>query len=305
MTAADPRSGVDTALRALQFASRAASLSQQAAEHAARTAALQEQMVGSLPSADNLHERLAALHRRNERCQRAAERMHEAFARRLETWLERQIDGGAEQPHLMSAVATTTGWQGAVLTLYSHDGAETLVAASDAGARRAHQLEVILAEGPSWDAAHGREAAESDNELYRHWPRYGSAVARMGVRAVAAVPLDLDADDLRGSLTVTGLAPPSAPAQSYGLRDVANALTRTVLRAPELVHTTSPDLPRLEMFEDDDFQPVLHQAAGVLHERCGWTIDNAISLIRAHAFAEDRPVEAVAAEVVRGSLLMP
>jgi len=300
-----PQSSVDATLRSLRFAAHAAELCQQAAEHAARTATIQERLTTPGAPSGDVHARLAAAHRRNERCQRAAKRMHEVFARRLETWLVRQVNEGGEQPHLMSAVASTVGWQGAVLTLYNHDGAERLVAASDQSARRAHQLEVILAEGPSWEAAHGREAAEHDHALERHWPRYASAVARLGVRAVAAVPLDLDGDDLRGSLTVTGQAPPRTRVLGYGLSDIANALTRTVLEVPDLVHANNPDLPQLIVFEDDDFQPVLHQAAGVLHERCGWRIDDAIALVRAHAYAEDRPVETVAGEVVRGNMLLP
>lgn len=304
MSGGDPGSS-DEGLQALQFAARAALLAQQSAEHAARTAAIHEQLAASRPSTSALHARLAAAHRRNERCQRGAQKVHEAFCRRLETWLERQFAEGIEQPRLMSAVATTIGWQGAVLALYTHDGSERLVAASDTSARRAHQLEVILAEGPSWDAAHGHETAESDRDLERHWPRYASAVFRLGVRAVAAVPLDLDGNELRGSLTVTGQAPPEVPAVGYGLRDIAGALTRSVLEVPNLVHLDNPDLPRLDIFGDDDFQPVLHQAAGVLHERSGWSVDDAIALIRAHAYAEDQPVETVAAEVVHGNLLVP
>ena len=71
------------------------------------------------------------------------------------------------------------------------------------------------------------------------------------------------------------------------------------------MHRDGRDLPSLELFGDEDFQPALHQAAGVLHERCGWTIDNAIALIRAHAYAEERRVGEVAEEVVRGGLLLP
>jgi len=302
----DPRQDHDAARQAFQFAVRAAELAHEAAEHAAVMAARQERKIQSLSSTAERHRRMAALHRRTERCQRAAERMHVAFARSLELWLSRQTDGIGERPRFLGAVASTSGWQGAVLTLYNHNGVERLVAASDATARRTHELEVTLAEGPSWDAARGGHVTtEHGTRLERRWPRYGPAVGRIGVHAVSAAPVDLTVDHLRGALTVVGVAAPTLASSESLLRDVADALARTVLRVPSLVQPDSRDLPSLELFGDEDFQPALHQAAGVLHERCGWDIDNAIALIRAHAYAEDRPVQDIAQEVVSGGLLLP
>lgn len=65
------------------------------------------------------------------------------------------------------------------------------------------------------------------------------------------------------------------------------------------------DVPGVDQFADADFQPALHQAAGMLCERTGLPIEDAIDLIRAHAYAEDRPVSEVAAEVIRGTVLEP
>lgn len=304
MARPDPRQSVDTAWEAFRFAVHAAARAREAAEHAARAAAHEEGLIGSGATGAR-HQRMAAIHRRSEKRQRAAERLHETFARKLETWLGRQVGAGDEQPLLMSAVANTCGWQGAVLTLYSRDGTERLVAASDQIARQAHELEVALAEGPSWDAARGDASAENGTDLERHWPRYGPAVGRLGVHAVAAAPLDLAVENLRGSLTVVGEMTPAPSLAGFRVGEMADALARTVLHVPDLVRTNAHDLPSLEVFGDEDFQPALHQAAGVLHERCGWSIDNAIALIRAHAYAEDRPVEDVADEVVRGGLLLP
>jgi len=303
---ADPRQNLHAARRAFRFAVQAADFAHRAAEHAAVVAAHQERLIQSLPSEPERHRHMAALHRRNERWQRAAERMHLAFARTTELWLSCQVDSAGERPHLLSAVADTSGWRGAVLTLYSHDGSERLVAASDATARHAHELEVTLAEGPSWDAARcGRVSTEQGTRLERRWPRFGPAVGRMGVHAVSAAPVDLAVDSLRGALTVVGDAVPAPSVGDVRLGDVADALARTVLRVPSLVHPDSHDLPSLEMFGDEDFQPALHQAAGALHERCGWDIDDAIALIRAHAYAEDRPVQEVAEEVVSAGLMLP
>jgi AmiR/NasT family two-component response regulator len=52
-------------------------------------------------------------------------------------------------------------------------------------------------------------------------------------------------------------------------------------------------------FEETDFQPVVHQAAGMISVYHGFGIDDAEALLRAHSFAEDRPVTDVARDVVQ------
>jgi len=239
------------------------------------------------------------MHRRSEACQRAAERMHLTFSRRLARWAVREDADLLLRPVLMTAVANTAGWHAAVLSLSDRAGGEKLVAASDATARRAHELEVALAEGPSRDAALGQTPVARGAELQVRWPRFGPAVGELGVRAVAAVPVDLGLHDLGGALTVLGSAAPAASVNDWGLGEVAEALAVTVLQAPEVVRADDAGVPGLEVFGDEDFQPGLHQAAGIMHARYGWDIDDAVALIRAHAFAEDRTVDEVAAEVRR------
>lgn len=244
------------------------------------------------------------MHRRSEACQRAAEKMHLDFSRRLTRWAFRDDADVLLRPVLMTAVASTAGWHGAVLSLRDLSG-EKLVAASDATARRAHELEVTLNEGPSREALMGGQPVACGDELDRRWPRYAPAVIELGVRAVAAVPLDLGSRVFGGALTVNGSQPPSLTDHACGLSDVAEALARTVLQVPDVIGTDTLGLPRLDVFEDEDFQPVLHQATGVLHARYGWDMDNALALIRAHAFAENLPIADVAADICREGRLEP
>ncbi len=297
--------GAESALRALHFARRAAEQARRAAQHAAEIAARQEQMAGlGLPEA-RVHTRVAAMHRRGEACQRAAERMHRDFARKLGRWAMRDDADLLLRPVLMSAVANTAGWRGAVLSVSDLTGAETLVAASDETARRAHELEVTLSEGPYWEALRGGAPTARGPEVELRWPRYGVAVADLGVRAVAAVPVDLGDGGMGGALTFTGATVPTLADRSCGLGEVAEALGQTVLQAPDLVFVDEAGMPGLEVFQDEDFQPGMHQAAGLLHARFGWGIENAVALIRAHAFAEDRPIAEVAAEICRIGRLDP
>ena len=107
---------------------------------------------------------------------------------------------------------------------------------------------------------------------------------------------------MAGSLSAVGPPMPDQRGDLRGLRDVAEAMDEGVLRSPQLVYGSETELPDLEMFESEDFQPALDQAAGALHAIQGWDIDDAIALIRAHAYAEERSVAEVAKDVIAGRL---
>ena len=83
---------------------------------------------------------------------------------------------------------------------------------------------------------------------------------------------------------------------------MASALDEGILRSDGLVRGADTELPILEMLASEDFQPALHQAAGALHAHQGWTVQDAIAMIRAHAYAEDRSVAEVADDVLAGRL---
>jgi hypothetical protein len=305
----DPRAELEATLRAMQAARSAteqagrARRAQRAADDAAGIAARHERLAERGAPSTEMHERVAALHRRNEARQRAAAKMLTTFSQRLRQWSDSSGADGSLRPVLMGAVAATVGWDGAVLTLSSMSGSETLVAASDRTTRGAHELEMTLAEGPMWEAMRGHESAVHDHDLDRYWPRFGPAVRRLGVGAVAAVPLRLGTDESSGCLAVMGPRKPRVTSAQWSLRDVADALSVTVLEDPCSTEPGSMTVPVLPSFEVEDLQPTLHQAAGVLQERCGWHVDDAIALMRARAYAEERPVSDVAQDVLDGGLL--
>ncbi len=160
-------------------AARAASI---AARHEAQQALAPE-------SLRSLHAKMSDLHRRIEARHIAAARLTETHAHRLERWLNGTA-GSALRPVFMAAVASVLGTRGATATLRGRRHAVILVAASDADARAAHDLELVLAEGPATDVvARGTPLTVTGTALLERWPRYGPAVAELGVRAVTAAPL--------------------------------------------------------------------------------------------------------------------
>lgn len=168
-----------------------------AADRAAKAAAKLEGLVSAGSPAAEVHARLARRHRDSERCQRTTARLQRDFAWLMANWAARHDPAGLTRPVLMTAVAHTVRWRDALLSVRDQSGSEKLVAASNARAERAHELEMILGEGPSWEAAQGRSLRAVGVELSARWRRYGAAVERLDVQAVAAVPVHLGSG-LRG-----------------------------------------------------------------------------------------------------------
>lgn len=289
-------------MRTAEFARRSAERAREAAVMAAGAAEMRERLLGDSPAAvAELRARTAVMHRRAEACQRAADRLLTRYAQRLEEWATRADAGALLRPLLMREVARFAGWGGVVLTLRSRSGGEVLVAASDVRARRVYELQVTLDEGPTREVAQGREAVAYGAQLERRWPRFAQEAGALGVQAAAAMPVHLGATHMGGSLSAIG-PPPERSFDLQGLRTVAQVLDTAILHAPGLVRGRDTELPGLEMFEQEDFQPGLHQAAGVLHERHGWEVNGVVALIRMHAYAENRSVAEVAEDVLLGRL---
>ena len=272
-------------------------------QRAARAAAIAERheslAAQSSEAVRGLHLKIAAMHRLIQRRHGDAAAMHAEYADRLSSWLSRPERTGI-RPVFMTAVARTLGSDSAALMLLGADFDEVLAAASDGLARRAQDLEYTFREGPAREAAIGRSPVTADREAFRdRWAHYGPALAQLGVRAVAAVPLQL-AEGALGALTAFS-AEPSGEVDLAALGGVADTLAHAVLAAPELI-TSDEGVPLLGMFEDRDLRPVVHQAAGMLCVQAGCTIADAIALIRARAFADAEAVEATAKRIVSGRL---
>ena len=299
MVGGDPHT-VEAARRLVQHVRRAAEQAERAAIHAASVAALQERLAESNSPEDlrDLHTRMAARSRRTAKSQHRAHRLLLDYARRLEGWAAGRDAATRLRPVLMSQVARASGWAGVVLTLRGQSGGEGLVAASNATARRVHEAQVALNEGPAVDAARGGVASARGEELERRWPRFSQEAGKLGVSAAAAVPLHIGPRRVVGSLSAVGPPAPPSPGDLAGLRTLAETIDASVLVAWDAALDPGQDMCSLEMFEHEDFQPTLHQAAGVLHQMGEARIDDAIALIRAHAFAEDRPVAEVAQDIV-------
>jgi len=200
----------------------------------------------------------------------------------------------------IEAVAAAMGMDSATVVLLGTQRGEGVTAASDATARTAYDLEFVLGEGPAHFAvAHGQTVQMAGTALCDRWPQYGPAVARLGVQAVIAVPLQPPAR--LGALCAYSGQPAISDEAAMAVGVIADALPLTLSQA---VDDSQPGdgVPALPLFREADVPAAVHQAAGMISQQCGCSITDALVLLRARAFSTGRPAEEIAADVLRREL---
>lgn len=238
-----------------------------------------------------LHLDMAEMHRSIARRHMASARIHSYHADRLAAWR-----GRPAEPAFMAAVASALQVRHAGVSLLRDDRSEALHVGSGLVANAAQDVEFTLGEGPVHDvAASGAALTADEHELRSRWPHFADGVARFGVRAVAAAPMCTGTGCI-GVLTV--FDPPAERERSAAMMaTVADALVYSTLLSPE-----SGDPLDLPLLVGADTHAVVHQASGVIAEQLGCAVDDALVVLRARSFAEDRPLDAIAAEVVHSRL---
>ena len=239
----------------------------------------------------------AAIQRRAEACHRGAARLHERHAARLQAQLDTAGDT-APGPGFASATLAALGLPSTAIVLLGEQRAIAVVAASDATARAAHDLEILMGEGPV-HALTGKSTPVlvAGPALCDRWPGYGPAVTELGVQAVLAVPLP-PAGSL-GALCAYTRQPAITDDAAAAAGRIAAALARALLQVPYLRGNGDSALRRLGLADD---QAVVHQAAGMVSAHCHCSTGDALALLRARAFADGQPVGQVAHAVVHHGL---
>ena len=289
------------ATRALRNAVARADTEHRRAVRAAEIADRHEhQLLTDPPMLREFHLRMATTHRQVQRQHLAAAAMHTAHARRLRVWINTPQRRHV-LPRFMASVADAADADSAALTLFGPGLVETLTAVSDSDAKAAQDLEFTLGEGPARDTMAVRHPLQAAGPAMCHrWPHYGPAVQRLGISSLATAPVELTGVPL-GALTLFG--PHQHPDGSGldSLRTVANTVAAMLLSADE--SDPADDLGvRSALLAEADHRAIVHQATGILSVQHGCTIPDAFALIRARAFAEDRPIESIATGIVEHTL---
>lgn len=197
---------------------------------------------------------------------------------------------------LCGAAAEELSASGVGLTVRATNGIYGMATASDPATERIEELQLTFGEGPCVDAfATSRPVLIPDlaADAMRRWPVYAPAVHDAGVRAVFAFPLQVGAVRL-GALDVfrTRIGTLSRTELGHALV-YADRATATLLNGQE--HATD-DADGLDDALDNRIE--LFQAQGMITIQLGVGLTEALTRIRAYAYAHDRRLSDVAADIV-------
>lgn len=170
------------------------------------------------------------------------------------------------------------------------------VIASDRTARTAYDREVLVGEGPAHACEVDGPLIATGEEIGHRWRGYAAAVEPLGVRMVAAVPLRVS-DVPLGTLTAFGTSAQPIEADLHQLVALGDAVAHVLVQDAEIPTRDGHDL-----IGSAEFDEVVHQAAGMVSVQFGCAVNDALALLRAHAYAAGADLHPVARAVVAGDL---
>jgi GAF domain-containing protein len=199
--------------------------------------------------------------------------------------------------------AETLPITGVGLALMNDSGHQGVVAATDGPARVMEELQFALGEGPCLDASRARSPVlqpDLARTAVARWPGFGPAALEAGIAAIFAFPLHVGAirigildlyRDTPGSLN------PAVLAEALAYADAA------VLVLMHLQGQIPPEDGLHPALSDPiENRAEVHQATGVISVSASVSLAEALLLLRARAYAAQRPILEVAREVLAGTL---
>ncbi len=230
---------------------------------------------------------------------------------RIREQIAQEINGSSQQSDTVawlrglcvSAVRMLPA-SGAGVSLLSDNGARGVAASSDGASAVLEELQFTLGEGPCMSAfADRRPVLEPglDSAPAARWPAYWPAVLARGVRAVFAFPLQVGAARL-GVMDVyrdqPGPLPRDSVTMALAYAEIAvDALLDGQQQAP--AGNAAAGLDKALAYRHE-----VYQAQGMAMVQLGVPLDQAMAIMRAYAYAHDRPLVDVARDVVAGRLTL-
>lgn len=217
---------------------------------------------------------------------------------RLLTEIAQLAPEGLLQQRLCRASTSILGTDSAALLLMSETGSDIQVIASseDGSSEESH---FTLGEGPSFDAfATGEAVLVSDLASDgARWPAFTNDAVEAGTRAALAFPLRVGAIRL-GVLYLRRRVPGGLSdgqlADAYALADIATWILLEMQAGAE------PGELGEGLDTDWSHRAVVHQATGITSVALEVPLAEALTRIRATAFADERTTYEVARDIVAG-----
>jgi hypothetical protein len=186
----------------------------------------------------------------------------------------------------------------AALTLRTESRAQEIIGTSDAWSSGLEDAQYTLGEGPGVDAFHtGRPVLVADVAAERgRWPAFAESALADGAAAVFAFPLRV------GGIRLGTLDLYCRRAGDMASADQVDAVVLADLAALALVERSQhPDHAGGGLRSAVTYQDV-NIATGMLAAQLRISLDEAFARLRAHAFASERSVLAVARDVLARKL---
>lgn len=193
------------------------------------------------------------------------------------------------------AATATAGTLGAAVTIVDDNGQRSL-AASNATAERADELQYRLNQGPCLTALRTQQLVRIDDTTTDlRWPEWSQAVSRLGIRSVLSTPL-LAGDEPVGAMKVYCARP-----MTYGPHDEQVMRLLAAQAAILLTNTQSMQQARRlsrQLTEAVSSRDIIAAATGILLAQGAPTRQDAFVALAATARDSGRSVENVARSLI-------
>lgn len=191
----------------------------------------------------------------------------------------------------------------AISTLVHPFDVET-ICASDALAAHLDELQLDLGEGPCWESLKLRAPIlelDVQNTQNPAWPSLHNAIASFGVHSVYAFPM------LVGTLEIGAVDLYVDTALSFTAEDIQRASALADITAMHVLQRALDSHQEAESQTDElpYSRRQVHQATGMVLAQMKISAEDALLLIRAHAFSSGKSVREVAALIVDRQITFP
>jgi hypothetical protein len=187
---------------------------------------------------------------------------------------------------------------GASVTLENSRPSRITLCATDERSTELENLQDVLEEGPCRDAFDRGQVVRTllDEAAAQTWPRFVPAAAEVvGIGGVLwSVPMHAG-DRVIGALSLYTLQKPSLAESPDAVQFVADAVGVSVMKDP-LALDEPGDV------RDWGSRAKIHQATGMVIAQLRVSPEDALAVLRAYAFAHNRPLEQVAQGILRRTI---
>ncbi len=197
------------------------------------------------------------------------------------------------------ACASIFGVDGASLTLGYGDLDRVTLCATDELSARLEDVQEVIGQGPSYDAYRRRAIVTTyiDGAVDQRWPLFSEAAkSALGACTIYAFPIKPGPQTM-GVATFYQVAGSALSIDPQVGQFLVNAVGVALVSDPDVL-----DDDRLTKEESWSTQARIHQATGMVMAQLHLGVDDALALVRAHAYAHNSTLSQISDEIIRRQL---